>query len=265
MRKFHIYALSVAGILVAGCVAPQGAGSSDEHLAQLDPLGGNNYSAGSIGKLKLTMARDVADPSSGLDKPEGESYSSLASAKVTISSAEVHSIGGKSFKYAFEPMEVDLTQLAADMGSIMLRAKIPAGEYDQIRLLITGPGKAHFEDDSDEDLDIPSGEESGLKIFCSPALRIEPSWLTEAEMKIDVERSFVFTGADKVNFKPVLRATCNQPAPIPEPTVSPTPSPDPSVSPDPTVTANPSPSPDPSVSPSPSPTPSDGFIYWVGV
>lgn len=89
--------------------------------------------------------------------------------------------------------------------------EIDAGTYDLIRLY-TGDASVVLNSGEVFDLKIPSGPQTGIKLFIRPALRIEGGLTEELILDFDLSKSFVmkgnaFTpaGIKGFNFKPVVR------------------------------------------------------------
>lgn len=172
------------------------------------------------GKMKVVMAAEL-DSASGAQKA-GASYSDVKSATISFDRLDLRGSDEAFTSYALQPMEVDLMNLSPGVGLILSKIKIPLGSYDMIRLRAAGPGLITYQDGHTSAFEIPSGSESGLKIFFDAPLEITGNDLVVAIVRFDVSRSFVFMGNGDVNFKPVLRVAVSatplpQPAPSPEP------------------------------------------------
>ena len=144
----------------------------------------------------------------------------ISSAKILVTGLDVRSTDGEFFEYAIEPFVMDLIALQQGAGSILARVKLPAGEYDLLRIHTAEAGEASLGGEI-LPLIIPSGEQSGLKVFFSPALRIEEEKLTVGFAEFDLSESFVVTGGPNavVHFKPVLRVSVIQPVELGTPPV----------------------------------------------
>lgn len=89
---------------------------------------------------------------------------------------------------------------------------IPAGTYDLIRVYVEGVSIV-LENSESFDLTVPSGSETGIKIFIDPSLVVAGGLTTDLLLDFDVSRSFVPMGGTTLetitgfNFVPVLRAS----------------------------------------------------------
>ncbi len=94
-------------------------------------------------------------------------------------------------------------------------AKLPAGEFvTQIRLVlgttaIDGHPFANYVviNGSPEEIKVPSGSESGLKINLEKPVEIQEDGEVHVTLVIDPSKSLVFTGSGMILFKPVVKAT----------------------------------------------------------
>lgn len=96
----------------------------------------------------------------------------------------------------------DLLTLRNGASTVLGTAKLDAGHYSQIRLVI-GAGSNVVVGGITHPLEIPSGEESGMKL--NHAFEIQPGLLYELILDFDAERSIVLTGSGKYLLKPVIR------------------------------------------------------------
>ena len=108
----------------------------------------------------------------------------------------------------------NLIELQNGLTVDLVNMDVDAGDYDLIRLYVKSarivlkdPGHTSF------DLKIPSGEQTGIKVFISPYLRVVDGLTSELLLDFDVRRSFVPQGSSKdfsdikgFHFKPVIRA-----------------------------------------------------------
>jgi len=90
---------------------------------------------------------------------------------------------------------------------------VPVGTYDQIRVYVKGVDVV-LTDGRTFDLKVPSGEQSGIKIFIDPGITVSGGLSTDLLLDFDVSQSFVATGnIDAVdgitgfNFKPVIKVS----------------------------------------------------------
>jgi hypothetical protein len=140
-------------------------------------------------------------------------YSSIESADVTIESVvvgvddELHTLEVED-----APLHVNLLDLQNGVTEEIVDADVPDGSLNQIRLIISS-ASVTLTDGRVFDLQIPSGESSGLKVFISPPVTVDGSLTTELLLDFDVSKSFkpIPASARKANeirrfqFHPVLR------------------------------------------------------------
>lgn len=98
--------------------------------------------------------------------------------------------------------------VTADLAQI----EVPEGNYNLVRLYISA-ASIKLKNGSVFDLTVPSGAQTGIKIFIEPPIRVEGDLTTELLLDFDVSQSFVVQGnpepPDGINgfhFKPVIRA-----------------------------------------------------------
>jgi hypothetical protein len=139
----------------------------------------------------------------------------VESATVTISKIEVRKTGdetGNPFIVVSEnPVNVELIDLRNGITKELADIAIPAGDYDLVRLYI---GEASLTIKGNEvPLKVPSGQQTGIKLFIDPVLHVEGGLTEELLLDFDLANSFVMRGnmqhAAGVNgfiFKPVIRA-----------------------------------------------------------
>ena len=106
----------------------------------------------------------------------------------------------------------DLLDLQNGLKAFLGTATIAAGDYEQLRLVVTGAtitlksGFTFSDGTSTRDLKVPSGPESGIKVNFGGPVHIAPP-ATNLTIDFPVDQNFVFTGATSpsgVLFKPTL-------------------------------------------------------------
>lgn len=143
----------------------------------------------------------------------------IEEANVTISKIEIRSkdsIGESPFIIIFEDsVQLNLMDLRNGIVKELVNAPIPAGNYDLIRIYIAD-SNVKLINGSAYDLKIPSGAQSGLKMFVNPEISVRGGLTTELLLDFELNKSFVAKGnhenIDDVkgfNFKPVIRAVNN--------------------------------------------------------
>ena len=113
-----------------------------------------------------------------------------------------------------DEMEVNLLDLTNGVTKNLVDLEVPVGTYDLIRVYVKGVNVV-LTDGSTFDLKVPSGEQSGIKIFIKPGLVVNGGLSADLLLDFDVSKSFVAKGGGSnfenitgFNFKPVIKA-CN--------------------------------------------------------
>lgn len=155
------------------------------------------------------------------DDPFNISY--VESATVTITKIEIRKAGendGNPFIVLSEDsVTIDLSKLRNGITEELLNLEIPQGNYDLIRLYVDQASLKIKDQPVAYKVKVPSGQQTGIKIFISPALRIEGRLTSELLLDFDLSKSFVMRGnmdhSSGVNgfiFKPCIRAANNSTA-----------------------------------------------------
>tara|TARA_R110002153_G_scaffold19243_5_gene66577 strand:- start:6336 stop:7229 length:894 start_codon:yes stop_codon:yes gene_type:complete len=113
-----------------------------------------------------------------------------------------------------DEMEVNLLELTNGVTKNLVDLDVPVGIYDLVRVYVKGVNVV-LTDGSTFDLKVPSGEQTGIKIFIKPGLVVEGGLSADLLLDFDVSKSFVAKGGGSnfenitgFNFKPVIKA-CN--------------------------------------------------------
>ncbi len=162
---------------------------------------------------------DQADGKSRLvikitDDPFDISY--IESATVTITKVEIRRTGdgvpdGNPFTVlSDDTVTIDLIDLRNGLTETLIDMEIEDGEYDLVRLYVMEAGLKLKDIEDPYKVKVPSGEQTGIKIFISPALNVSGDLTEELLLDVDLSRSFVLRGNMDHNngfiFKPVIRA-----------------------------------------------------------
>jgi len=141
---------------------------------------------------------------------------SLQSATVWVSKVQI--VGGDSgvFTVSTTPASYDLLSLQNGVTALLGTATIPAGSYEQLRLIVDSArvvlasGSTFADGDSSASLHVPSGMETGIKVNFAGGVTLPPGQTT-LSVDFDVSQSFVLNGPSSgpfgVTFKPVIHAT----------------------------------------------------------
>ena len=110
-------------------------------------------------------------------------------------------------------VSVNLLDLTNGITENLLDADVPVGSYDLVRVYVTGVNVV-LTNGTTYDLKVPSGSQSGIKIFIAPELVVSGGLSADLLLDFDVSRSFVAKGGTKdlasitgFNFKPVIKAS----------------------------------------------------------
>ena len=136
----------------------------------------------------------------------------VAEANVTIDSLEVRQKGGGEggpyITLSSSPQSFNLLDLSNGITTGLAELDIATGSYDLLRLYV-GEASIVMNDGTTYDLTVPSGAQTGIKIFVKPDIAIVAGVTTELLLDFDVSRSFVMQGTlDSPTgflFKPVIR------------------------------------------------------------
>ncbi len=161
MRRARFWLLASALLMVVGC------GDSDD----------------STGRLRIELA----------DAPFA--FDVLDSAMATIDRVEVNLVGGQDAgssgweAVSTEERRLNLLDLTNGVTATLVDTEVPVGRLSQIRLHVV-EAEVFLTDGRTFDLDIPSGDQSGIKIFPDPDIIVVGSLTTELLLDFDVSRSF---------------------------------------------------------------------------
>lgn len=144
-------------------------------------------------------------------------FSSIESATVTINKVEIRKAGdgipdGNPFiVISTEPKTFDLLDLRNGLVEELVNLEIPQGSYDLIRLYVDEAG-LKVKDGGEYSVKVPSGQQTGIKLFIEPALNVAGGLTSEVLLDFDLSNSFVMRGNPDsphgINgfiFKPVVR------------------------------------------------------------
>lgn len=138
-------------------------------------------------------------------------------ANVTINKIEIRrsdDIEGNRFVIlSEEEMTFNLLDLTNGITAALVDMEIESGAYDLIRLYVSDAG-IKLKNGEEYDLKVPSGSQTGIKVFIDPALIVSDGLTSELLLDFDVSKSFVLkgninspAGIKGFNFKPVIKAS----------------------------------------------------------
>jgi len=174
IRLAAFLSFSAAAILIIGC-----SDSTSSEAGQ--------------GQLKITM----------VDAPAGYDEVNIVVIRVEVHKADAGSNDGW-FVINNDSATYDLLLLRNGASVVLGDHPLDAGRYTQIRLII-GTGSNVVVDGVTYPLEIPSGEQTGVKL--NHAFDIQAGLLYELLLDFDAERSIVLTGNGQYKLKPVIRVT----------------------------------------------------------
>lgn len=181
--------------------------------------------------LQLSCSEDLNDdPSSGrltvqlTDAPFP--YDLISEANVTIFKIDARHKGngmedeennkeeGNPFVVLMEEeIDVNLINLTNGNTEMLADIDVPVGSYDLVRVYVKGVNVV-LNDGSTFDLKVPSGEQTGIKVFIKPSLVVSGEISSDLLLDFDVSRSFIpkgnrksLAGINGFNFKPVIKAS----------------------------------------------------------
>lgn len=102
-------------------------------------------------------------------------------------------------------VQVNLLDLTNGITENLVDKEVPAGLYDLVRVYVKGISVV-LTDGTTYNLDVPSGAQSGIKIFIKPGLTVAGGLTSDLLLDFDVSKSFV-QKSDGFNFKPVIKAS----------------------------------------------------------
>jgi hypothetical protein len=122
--------------------------------------------------------------------------------------------GNKFITLMKEEIELNLLELTNGVTEPLADLDVPVGTYDLIRVYAKGINVV-LTDGTTYDLKLPSGQQSGIKVFIKPGIVVRGGLSADLLLDFDVSKSFVPKGNRKdvagirgFNFKPVIKA-CN--------------------------------------------------------
>ncbi|MCR1024082.1 DUF4382 domain-containing protein [Cellulophaga baltica] len=148
-------------------------------------------------------------------------YDMVAEANVTIfkidarykGAVETDSVSadGNSFiTLSEEEVPINLLELTNGITENLVNLEVPAGTYDLVRVYVKGVNVI-LNDGTVYDLNVPSGEQTGIKVFIQPGLVVKGGLSSDLLLDFDVSKSFVAKGGRNnlsgFNFKPEIKAS----------------------------------------------------------
>ncbi len=134
----------------------------------------------------------------------------ISKARVTLSKIQIRGTDSL-MTFSSTPREVNLLTLRNGVTAALVNREIPVGTYDLLRLFIS-KASVVMKNGTTHTLNIPSGAQTGLKVFISPPIQVVGNLTTDLILDFDVSKSFVVqgnlntpAGIKGFIFKPVVR------------------------------------------------------------
>lgn len=125
---------------------------------------------------------------------------------IVVTRVEVHRAGSDSTSGWFvinnDTATYDLLRLRNGASVVLGNSSLDAGSYSQLRLII-GTGSNVVVDGVTYPLEIPSGDQTGVKL--NHSFEIQSGSIYELLLDFDAQRSIVLTGNGQYKLKPVIR------------------------------------------------------------
>ncbi len=142
--------------------------------------------------------------------------STVESATVTISKIELRKADAAQadsfLVLTTTPVTVNIFELRNGLTQELVNLEVPKGDYDLVRLYVDGASLKLKGINEPFNLKVPSGAQTGIKVFVNPVIHVDGGISEELLLDFDLSRSFVMRGHDARNgfiFKPVIKAVNN--------------------------------------------------------
>jgi hypothetical protein len=145
-------------------------------------------------------------------------FDMITAAELGVDGVEVHVTAAEEDASGFYTVSdsvgvVNLLELSNGVTEFLGQMELPTGQVKQMRLLVSS-ASVELSDGRTFDLNVPSGDASGLKVFFDPPVEIVEGATVEVLIDADVSRSFSSEPASPTKveeitgfrFHPVLRA-----------------------------------------------------------
>jgi hypothetical protein len=133
--------------------------------------------------------------------------------KIEVRKAQSESEGNPFRILSEEDSVYNLLDLQNGITTELVEIEVPTGDYDLVRLYVDSAGII-LKDETEYSLKVPSGSETGIKIFIDPPLTVVGGLTTELVLDFDVSQSFKVqgnpytpAGINGFIFTPVIHAT----------------------------------------------------------
>jgi hypothetical protein len=150
-----------------------------------------------VAEANVTISRIEARNKGAEDDEEGEEDGDSGSPFVVLSE---------------ETQSFNLLDLQNGVTASLVDLEVPVGSYDLVRLYVD-EASIVLTDGQEFDLFVPSGAQTGIKIFINPAIEVAGGLTAELLLDFDVANSFISQGSldspsgiNGFNFRPTIKA-----------------------------------------------------------
>lgn len=169
---------------------------------------------GTVG-LRLTGAstsKALATTSVRSDSGDTTTTSNIDSASVLITRTALVAQGDSSTEDSIavlteDDMRIDLMDLQAGLDTMLAEVEISQGTYSQLRLITADQATVVFDDSTEYDVMVASGQQTGLKVNFSPFTIDSPDDHVEITVQWDVENSLHGNRNGQLVITPSVKAT----------------------------------------------------------
>lgn len=184
MRKRHLLTFAAVSTL---CISGLYSCSKD------DSTSNNNNNNNTTNGGNATVSMHLTDAPGDYDAL----WLNIQQVEVTMDGHEPQTIG------LIRPGMYDLLSFRNGLDTLLVRASLPAGRINQIRLIL-GDGNKVVVDGQEHDLTTPSAQQSGLKLNLNDTFAANGAY--DVWIDFDAAKSVHQTGNGKYMLKPVIRA-----------------------------------------------------------
>jgi len=172
---------------------------------------GNRLQYVEAGKIAITLT-DAPFPHSLVSEANVTIFK--IDARLKSESETIENESNSPFQVLFEgETKVNLLELTNGVTKSFGETEVVGGSYDLVRVFVKD-ANVELTDGRIFDLKVPSGEQTGIKIFIKPELIVSGGLTSELLLDFDVSQSFIAKGSTNnvseikgFSFKPVIKAS----------------------------------------------------------
>lgn len=177
-----------------------------------------SMSSGESGSLELSMSDASTSKSLSTLATTSSAQASVTEATVTITELSVvpaeDTSDGDSTDTGISVLrdanfEVDLIDLQTGLDTTLAEIDIPTDEYSQLRLITNEEANVTFDDGTQKDVMIASGQQTGLKVNFDPFTIESADDRAEVTLNWDVQASLKGNPQGNLVITPVIDASAN--------------------------------------------------------